>query len=160
MKKLIVLALVSLSVVSCGCNDQPSPATRNGPGEEGDRRNLVRATPATASRYEAVPAHWVFNAIEGLGSPAKGNVFYKDHVRLLHREGHPIVTVDRSERHVHCRGHALAAHLYAEVGHTFTWTVRDIAEQGVGNDYFTYHQHRRGRRDLPAITAGNVQVHA
>jgi hypothetical protein len=49
---------------------------------------------------------------------------------------------------------------YAMVGDTFSWTVHDVAEPGVGKDYFTYLPVGGGSVDLPVITAGNIQVNA
>ena len=39
---------------------------------------------------------------------------------------------------------------------TFSWTVHDVAEPGVGKDYFTYLPVGGGSVDLPVITAGNM----
>jgi hypothetical protein len=52
-----------------------------------------------------------------------------------------------------------STYLYAHVGDTFSWTVHDRGEPGVGHDYFTYHWSG-GNLDLPPITAGNLQVHS
>jgi hypothetical protein len=49
---------------------------------------------------------------------------------------------------------------YAQVGQSSTWTVHDMGEPGVGNDYFSVPNTptSSGSFDEPTITAGNLQV--
>jgi hypothetical protein len=102
-----------------------------------------------------VAAHWVFNAQEG--SPAKGNMSYTDQYGSY--------TANVTGVSVHGQDADITAQVtsstypYAQVGDTFSWTVHDRGEPGVGHDYFTYHWSG-GNLDLPTITAGNLQVHA
>jgi hypothetical protein len=106
-----------------------------------------------------VVAHWVFNAQEATqNSPVKGNMTYEDEngsytakVTAVHVDGpNADITAEVTS----------STYPYAQPGTTFSWTVHDVAEPGVGQDYFTYLPSGGAPMDLPAITAGNIQVHS
>jgi len=104
-------------------------------------------------------AHWVLNAQEATAnSPVKGTMTYEDgygsytakvtDVTFESHGGHQdatITAVFTTDNHDYVPG----------VGITDTWTVHDVAEPGVGQDYFTH-----AGLDSSKITAGNIQVHS
>jgi hypothetical protein len=147
MKKLIITALVCLSVVGVATG---SSLAANGNGPAPKATGDLWFTNGTLG-----PAHWVFNAIGG--TTAKGHVFYEDQTGYY--------TGDVTSVSVNGQDATFSAVVTFSTnpnvaeGATETWTVHDVAEPGVGNDYFTY-LYSGGSIDLPAITAGNIQVHA
>jgi hypothetical protein len=69
------------------------------------------------------------------------------------------VKVDSAEDATFTAKVTSSTYLYASVGDTFTWTVHDRGEPGT-SDNFTYSPEGGTSYDLPAITAGNIQVHS
>jgi hypothetical protein len=102
-----------------------------------------------------VAAHWVFNAHEG--SPAKGNMTYTDQYGS-YTANVTSVSVNGNSADISAQVTS-STYPYASVGQTFSWTVYDRGEPGVGHDYFVYHG-AGGDLQLPPITAGNLQVHS
>jgi len=151
MKRLIMLALVSLSVVAVAAAPSLAASSAKAPKATGDIQFINTGYPAS---FGPVSAHWVFNA---LGGPdVKGNVLYEDQFGSYTGK---VTAVSVNGQHATFTAEVTSsAYLYANVGDTFTWTVHDLGEPGVGSDYFTY-QFAGGSLDLPAITAGNIQVH-
>ena len=151
--KFIITALVCLSVVAVAA----APSLAAGSPSKKTTGDIVFNN--TGYGIGDVPAHWVFNAIEG--SPAKGSVFYEDKFGSYTAKV-TSVTVDSANHDASFTAEVTVDnYAFASVGDTFSWTVHDRAgvngEQGVGNDYFTYN-YSGGSIDLPVITAGNLQV--
>ena len=159
MKRLFVLlaALTALAAIVAG-----SAVAGGGPAPKatGDIWFVNTGYPA---EWGPVAAHWVFNAQEGSqNSPTKGTMTYEDKFGSY--------TANVTDVHVHGTNADITAvvtsstYPYGEVGTTFSWTVHDNGEPGVGFDNFTYWftggQYSGGHLDLPAITAGNLQVHS
>ena len=97
-----------------------------------------------------VSAHWVFNAIGGTTATGSfsydGNVSYSGTITSLSVNGHDATFSGVVES---------STNPYTPPGYVLTWTVHDVADPGVGHDYFTY-----AGTDLPTITAGDIQVQA
>jgi hypothetical protein len=155
MRRIALVALVCLSLVGVAAGSSLA-ANGNGPAPKatGDIWFMNTGYPTP------LPAHWVFNAQEG--SPAKGNMTYED--------PNGSYTAKVTDVHVHGQYADITAEVtsstypFATVGQSFSWTVYDGAEPGVGADSFTYWftagQYSGNHLDLPPITAGNLQVHS
>ena len=99
MKRLIMLALVSLSVVAVAA--APSLA-----GNAASAKKTTGDITFSNTGYGIgdVPAHWVFNAIEASDkSPVKGSVFYEDMFGSYTAKV-TAVTCHGSGRHILCGG--------------------------------------------------------
>ena len=93
-------------------------------------------------------AHWVFNAIQG--SPARAT----SSTKTTPARHHVVVAPDGKNATFTARVTVDNYNDDISLGDVFTWTVHDVAEPGVGKDYFTYGANF----NLPVITAGNIQV--
>ena len=96
----------------------------------------------------------MFNAIQG--SPAKGNVFYEDNYGGSYSGAVTNVVVAPDGKNATFTARVTVDNYNDDIslGDVFTWTVHDVAEPGVGKDYFTYGANF----NLPVITAGNIQI--
>ena len=150
MKKFITTALVCLSVVAVAA----APSIAAGSPAKKTTGDITFSN--TGYGIGDVPAHWVFNAIEG--SPAKGNVSYSDQFGSYEAKVRSVSVDSVNHDATFSATVTVDNYDYAVVGDTFSWTVHDRGEQGVGNDYFTYLPVGGGSVDLPVITAGNIQV--
>jgi hypothetical protein len=157
LKKLIMTALVCLSVIGiAGVAASSSLAAGNSaPKATGDITFMNIAYPLYG--IDATQGHWVFTA-QGQGSAVKGNMTYTD--------GYGSYTANVTALQVNGHDATITAQFtssttpYAQVGQSSTWIVHDVAEPGVGNDYFSVPGTPAGSFDEPTITAGNIQVHA
>jgi hypothetical protein len=146
MKRIALVALVCLSAVGIAAGSGVA-ANSNAPAKAtGD---VWFVNPYSGN----VPAHWVFNAISG--STAKGNVSYDDPTGSYTGKVTSVsVTGNAATFTAEVTSSTLPG---AAVGSHFTWTVTDVSEPGVGQDYLV------GVGDgftTPhfTITAGNIQV--
>ena len=99
--------------------------------------------------------HWVFNGIEATAtSPAKGSMTYTDGYGTYAAKVLGLEVLSSTEATITAEV-TFSTHQYAPVGAVATYTLHDEGEQGVGSDYFT-----SDGINLPAITAGNIQIHA
>ena len=116
MKKFITTALVCLSVVAVAA--APSIAA-GGPAKK-TTGDITFSN--TGYGIGDVPAHWVFNAIEG--SPAKGNVYYEDAVGGSYSAKVISVSVDSATKTATFTAEVTVDnYAYAELGTKFSWTV-------------------------------------
>jgi hypothetical protein len=99
------------------------------------------------------PAHFVFNALSG--ATAKGNVSYDDPSGSYTGKVTGVtVTGNQATFTAQVTSSTLPG---VSVGSSYTWTVTDVGEPGVGNDYFVGVGD--GFTTPPLyVTAGNIQV--
>ena len=152
MRKLIMTALACLSVVVVAA--APSLAGNNN-GHAKKATGDVWFTNNYGGSIGQVPAHWVFNAHEG--TPAKGDVFYQDQFGSYTADVTSVTVLDAQNAKFSAKVTS-TSNPSAPLGTVFTWTVHDRGEPGT-SDYFTYWASPTNPIDLPAITAGNIQVH-
>ena len=153
MKKLIMTALVCLSVIGIAGVAAGSSLAAGGPAPKvtGDITFLNDAYEAIG--YDATQAHWVFTAQQASGSAAKGNMTYTD--------GYGSYTANVTGLTVNGPDATLSFTItstttpFAFVGETATFVLHDRGEPGVGHDYVS-----NSSWTSPSITAGNLQVHA
>jgi len=99
------------------------------------------------------PAHFVFNALGG--STAKGNVSYDDPSGSYTGK---VTSVTVAGNQATFTAQVTSSTLPGvSVGSSYTWTVTDVSEPGVGNDYFVGVGNGFTTPPL-TVTAGNIQV--
>jgi hypothetical protein len=147
MKRIALVTLVCLSVLGVAAGSSLA-ANSNSPAKAtGD---VWFVNPYSGN----VPAHWVFNAIAG--SPAKGNVSYQDATGSYTGK---VTEVTVNGQEATFTAEVTSSTLPgATVGSRFTWTVTDVSEPGVGNDYFVGVGIGFTTPQF-TITAGNIQIH-
>jgi hypothetical protein len=151
LKKLIITALVCLSVVGVVAGSSVAASSPKATGDIWFNNTAVGA----AVGSDNVPAHWVFNAIGG--STVKGNVSYSDPYGSY--VGNVTSLTVNGSNATFTAVVTSSTNPWATAGKTYSWTVHDVAEPGIGKDYFSYNDLSNGNSgDLPAITAGNIQV--
>ena len=148
MKRLMLAAAVLTAVLII-----PVAVAGNGPANKatGDIWFMNTGYPTP------VLAHWVFDAHEG--TTAKGSVFYEDVYGSYTADVIKMQVLNSHQDATFTAVVTSSTYPYAVVGDTFTWTVHDVDEPGVGSDFFTYLPEGGVPFDLPPITAGNIQVH-
>jgi hypothetical protein len=100
------------------------------------------------------PAHFVFNALSG--PTAKGNVSYDGASGSYTGK---VVRVSVAGPEATFTAEVTSSTLPGvSVGSDYTWTVTDVSEPGVGNDYFVGVGDGGFTTPHLLITAGNIQV--
>jgi hypothetical protein len=143
VKKVLLLALAVLAAALV----IPAAFAGNGPAN--------KATADLWFNNGGLSAHWVFDAHDLGATGDKGSVFYQDANGSYTAN---VVNADVQSATTATFSATVTSSTYPgiSVGNTFTWTVYDNGEPGIGVDYFTF----AGTGDLQyPITAGNIQVH-
>ena len=142
MKRLIMLALVCLSVVAVAA--APSLAGNSKASAKKTTGDIWFDNTGSARRARALGVQ------RHRGLAREGQRPLRGHVRLLHRQGHRRVCWANGHDATFTAEVTSSTYLYATIGDKFSWTVHDVAEPGVGSDFFTYLPAGGGSVDLPS----------